>query len=279
MLLRAPTASEYSTRRERFGTLSAETAGVCRRPGPHRPVGLSCAYETELWISTEGLQNTDKVREDFDRLAGLSEESWDHNVHYHDFLLGHLPESCGAALEVGCGTGAFARALSERAGRVTAIDLSPRMVEIARARSDGHPNIEYVVADASSWEFPAERFDCAASIATVHHLPLEPILGEMRDALKPGGTLLLLDLYRARSPADYLVGALGFPASLALGRMKSDGRGAAPELRQAWEEHGRSDIYPTLKEVRRACDAVLPGAEVRRRLLWRYSVIWRKPIP
>lgn len=43
----------------------------------------------------EGLQNTDKVREDFDRLADLSEEGWDHNVHYQDLLLGRLPESAG----------------------------------------------------------------------------------------------------------------------------------------------------------------------------------------
>lgn len=230
-------------------------------------------------ISTEGLQNTDKVRKDFDRLAGLSEEGWDHNVHYHAFLLGRLPESRGAALEVGCGTGAFARALSERAERVTANDLSPRMVEIARDRSEGYSNVEYVVADASSWEFPNEHFDCGASIATVHHLPLEPTLREMRDTLKPGGTLPLLDLYRARSPADYPAGALGFSASLVLRRMKSGGRRESPELRRAWEEHGRSDTYPTLEEVRRVCNAIMPGAEIRRRLLWRYSVIWRKPIP
>lgn len=226
----------------------------------------------------EGLQNTDKVREDFDRLADLSEEGWDHNVHYHDLLLGRLPESRGAALEVGCGTGAFARALSERAERVTAIDLSPRMVEIARNLSEVYPNVEYVVADASSWEFPNEHFDCVASITTVHHLPLEPTLREMRDTLKPGGTLLLLDLYRAHSPADYLAGALAFPASLVLRRMKSGGRREPPGLRQAWEEHGRSDTYPAFEEVRRVCNAIMPGAEVKRRLLWRYSGVWRKPI-
>jgi ubiquinone/menaquinone biosynthesis C-methylase UbiE len=71
------------------------------------------------------------------------------------------------------------------------------MVEVARTRSKEHRNIEYFVADAASWEFPLERFDCVASITTLHHLPLGPMLAKLRDVLKPGGTLLLLDLYRA----------------------------------------------------------------------------------
>src|SRR3712207_2749763 len=89
------------------------------------------------------------VREDFDRIAALSEaEGWDHNVYYHAFLLGRLPGRLNESLEVGCGTGTFARALSKRSDRVLAIDLSPRMVEVAKNRSKGHPNVEYGVADA-----------------------------------------------------------------------------------------------------------------------------------
>ena len=120
----------------------------------------------------DGSAYTDKVREDFDRLADLSESGgWDHNAHYHPFLLKQLPPRLDEALEVGCGTGAFARLLAERCGSVVAIDFSPRMVEVARARSWGHPNVEYVVADAASWEFPQERFDCVVSITTLHHYP------------------------------------------------------------------------------------------------------------
>src|SRR5215213_5075857 len=109
----------------------------------------------------EGSPYTDGVREDFDRLAGLSEGShWDHNAHYHPFLLKQLPERMDEALEVGCGTGTFARLLAERCERLVGVDLSPCMVEVARARSKDHPNVRYVVADAASWEFPPERFDC-----------------------------------------------------------------------------------------------------------------------
>lgn len=177
------------------------------------------------------------------------------------------------------GTGVFARSLAERCERVLAVDLSPRMVEVARDRSKGHPNVEYLVADANSWEFPEERFGCVASITTLHHLPLAPTLRKMAGALRPGGTMLVLDLYRARSAADYIVGAAGFPAGkvIRLAKTGTLSAGGSPELRRTWEEHGETDAYPTLAEVREACKEELPGAKVRRHLLWRYSVVWRKP--
>jgi SAM-dependent methyltransferase len=62
---------------------------------------------------------------------GLSEDGWDHNAHYHAFLLGQLPTRCGQALDVGCGTGSFARLLAGRCDQVLGIDLSPRMVAVA----------------------------------------------------------------------------------------------------------------------------------------------------
>jgi len=58
--------------------------------------------------------STSSVRADFDRIA-LLPESWDHNSELHEFLLAQLPARCEAALEVGCGTGAFSRRLAARA--------------------------------------------------------------------------------------------------------------------------------------------------------------------
>lgn len=228
-------------------------------------------------------RDTRKVRQDFDRIADLSgEDGWDRNSHYHAFLLRQLPPRCSESLEVGCGTGSFARSLAGRSGRVLAVDLSPRMVGVAEVRSGGFPNVEYAVADANSWEFPEERFGCVASIATLHHLPLAPTLRRMGNALRPGGTLLVLDLYEAGSILDLLVGAAGFPASKIIRLAKTGalvGPRQPPGLRRAWDEHYATDRFPTLAEVRDACvEAGLRGARVRRHLLWRYSLVWRKPV-
>ena len=61
------------------------------------------------------------VEADFDRLALLDEEGWTANNQYHSSLLKHVPENCESALEIGCGTGAFARSFGEvlRASRRT----------------------------------------------------------------------------------------------------------------------------------------------------------------
>src|SRR5262245_963786 len=51
-------------------------------------------------------------------------------------------------LDVGCGSGYFAREMASRGARVTAIDISPRMIELAQRRESESPlGIEYDVAD------------------------------------------------------------------------------------------------------------------------------------
>lgn len=52
------------------------------------------------------------IRDDFDRIALVSEDGAAHNDHYHNFLLQQLPSNCQNILEIGCGTGAFARCLA-----------------------------------------------------------------------------------------------------------------------------------------------------------------------
>ena len=221
-------------------------------------------------------QPTSAIRADFDRIALLSRDGWNHNSHYHDFLLQQVPAHCTDVLEIGCGTGAFSRLLARRAERVLALDLSPRMIQIARERSKGYPNIEFQVADAIKWEFPTAHFDCVVSIATLHHLPIEDTLVKMRNALRTNGALIMLDLYQERGLPNGLNALLAVPASAALKLIKTGRLRESREVRAAWVEHGRHDAYPRLSQIRQVCAALLPGAKVRRHLLWRYSIIWNK---
>ncbi|BBD65260.1 type 11 methyltransferase [Nostoc commune NIES-4072] len=134
---------------------------------------------------------TEKIRNDFNRIALHEQEGWNHNNHYHNFLLKQLPSHCENVLDIGCGTGLFSRLLAKRADRVLGIDLSPNMIEIAKQKSRQHPNIDYQVADILQWEFSVKQFDAIVSIATVHHLPLENLLLNLQTALKPGGKLVI----------------------------------------------------------------------------------------
>src|SRR2546423_9738991 len=134
------------------------------------------------------------VEADFDRLALLDDEGWTANNHYHNFLLKHVPQNCKNALEIGCGTGAFARRLAKRCRQVIALDVSCEMIRVARLRSSQFNNLEFQLADAMTWDFPQSQFGYICSIATLHHLQQHELLVKMKDALQPGGVLVILDL-------------------------------------------------------------------------------------
>ena len=224
------------------------------------------------------------IQTDFDRIALVSTDGATQNDHYHNFLLRHFPLKCQNALEIGCGAGAFARLLAKRSQNVLALDLSPEMIRIARECSTKFPNIEFDLADVRDRVFSEDSFDCIATIATLHHLPFREVLVKLKAALKPGGVLLVLDLFepernllRPEGVLDTFSNVLAIPVSVTL-RLIHQGR-LLPrrEVRAAWAEHERHDIYPTMSQVRELCAEILPGAKVRKHLLWRYSIVWQKP--
>ena len=223
------------------------------------------------------------VEKDFDRLALLDDGGWTHNNHYHNFLLRHVPSSCADALDVGCGTGAFSRKLAARSQNVLAIDLSPQMIRVARERAHKFANIDFRIAEVMAMDFPEARFDCVTTIATLHHLPLREVLLKLKQALKPAGVLIVLDLFEPARDLLTTAGLLDTSLNLvAMGvsgalRLAHNGRLQPPrEVRAAWEEHGHTDSYPSMTDLKNLAAEILPGANLRKHLLWRYSLIWRR---
>lgn len=227
-------------------------------------------------MSESGTDLADKIQVDFDRIALLPTSDWNHNSHYHRFLMKHIPPRCTEALDIGCGTGSFSRLLAARSDRVLALDLSPQMIRIAKRRSEEYPNIDFRVADATTWDFSAERFDCIASIAALHHLPLEEMLYKMRRALNNGGSLVILDLLQEAGLRDALTSALAVSVTIGMRLIKNGRFGEPREVQAAWAAHEENDSYLTLFQIRQACASILPGAQVRKHLLWRYSLTWKK---
>lgn len=216
------------------------------------------------------------VEADFDRLALLDEEGWTANNHYHNLLLRHVPKNCEHALEIGCGTGAFARELAKRCRRVVALDLSAEMIRVARSRATQFENLEFRLADAMTWSFPQSHFDFICSIATLHHLEQRELFVKMKDALKPRGVLVVLDLVASRGPIERMLDVIALGVSGGL-RLIHNGRLNPPiEVRKAWEQHGKHDHYPSISQMRALADEILPGSNVKRRLLWRYTLVYQK---
>lgn len=215
-----------------------------------------------------------KVREDFNSIAPFETEKWNRNNYYHDFLLENLPPDCRHALEIGCGIGTFSRLLAERSKTVTAMDLSPKMIEIARSLSASRTNIDFQVADVLKTDLPDEYFDAIVSIATLHHIPLDEVLPKLKSALKPGGKLLILDLSRIGNVNDFIVAGVAFPLSKFLDVFHNGFTRPTREEREAWENHAKTDHYLTLSEAKEVYSRYFEKAVVERRLFFRYSVIW-----
>lgn len=96
-------------------------------------------------------------------------------------------------LDAGCGEGYLSRILAQRGARVTGVDVSPRLIAMARAK-DRDGSINYQVADLSQ-PLPAlqNHFDLVASYFVLNDVcDYEDFLATLASALKPGGRLVLL---------------------------------------------------------------------------------------
>jgi SAM-dependent methyltransferase len=100
-------------------------------------------------------------------------------------------------LEVGCGTGVVARALAPRVGRVTGVEQSPVLLEVAR-RLAGEAGVgdrtEFRVGDAHALDMAAESVDAVVAHTLVSHVtdPLA-VVKEAARVLRRGGTFAVFD--------------------------------------------------------------------------------------
>lgn len=95
-------------------------------------------------------------------------------------------------LEFGCGTGTTALIHAPRVARIDAIDLSSKMIAIARekAETQGTTNVRFETAAFEDWPLPAgdDRYDAVLGLSILHLVAdLDATLARVRQALKPGG--------------------------------------------------------------------------------------------
>ncbi len=113
-------------------------------------------------------------------------------------------------LDVGCGSGYFARRLARAvgtSGRIEGIDLSPESIAYATRR--GPANAAFTVATAQRLPHDDDAFDVVVSSLALHHIEPDQrpaALAEMRRVLRPGGRLLIVEL--GGHPGKGLIGRL-----------------------------------------------------------------------
>ena len=111
-------------------------------------------------------------------------------------LLGSALIPPAEILDLGCGIGGSAGLLRERGFEVTGLDRSGLLLHRARI---GCPEITFLRGDAAALPFEDKAFDGILAECVLSCAGANAVLKECSRVLRPGGTLMLSDLYR-RSP-------------------------------------------------------------------------------
>ena len=143
-------------------------------------------------------QRQEKSKRYFDAVAGrlgkkyCPGRSWE---AVGRLLLALAPRQVYA--DLGAGEGLISQLLAARAKKVIAVDHSPRMVEVGRdlAKRSGLKNLEYRLGDMENPPIRPGSVDVAILSQALHHAVHPPrVLEAAWKILRPGGTLLILDL-------------------------------------------------------------------------------------
>ncbi|NKQ58906.1 class I SAM-dependent methyltransferase [Amycolatopsis sp. K13G38] len=197
---------------------------------------------------------------------------FNHNDHYHPLLLRQVPAHARTALDVGCGTGKFARRLAAAGLAVDALDADAATIEAARALS--LEEISFRHEDVATTRVPEGRYDFISCLASLHHVPFDTVT-RLRRALAPGGVLAVLGLAKPRSlpylAAWLLAGPplnLGARLVVAAGERLNGGPDRTPQAPVR-------DWAMTTTQVRRRSGELLPGSTMRPLMFWRYLLVYR----
>lgn len=142
----------------------------------------------------------------------------------------------GALLDVGTGTGRMAELFAPRASHVTALDKSPEMLRIARARLQHLPadQVELVQGDFTALPFDAGSFDTLLFHQVLHYAQApEQVLAEAARVTRAGGRIAVVD-FAAHDREDlrtqHAHARLGFSDEQMLALLSNAGFAAAPPV-------------------------------------------------
>lgn len=169
---------------------------------------------------------------------------------YDDFYgiaasLAEVSNDRPAVLDLGAGTGLFSSFILQKYAdaRLTLIDLSESMLDVAKNRFENMPNVQYFVGDYTTFDYP-ERYDLVISSLSIHHLSdseKKDLYRKIYSILNRGGIFV---------NADQVLGRTDFLESLYKSDWKTyvEHSGLAPAEINAAYERTKLDKMSTLDE-------------------------------
>lgn len=147
-------------------------------------------------------------------------------------------------LEFGCGTGSTALLHAPHVAAITGIDYSPRMIEIARGKTEDAPNVTFEVSTIEEWEAPDASYDVVMGMSILHLVAdHRAVIAKVGRLLKPGGlfvssTACIGDMTGIAPMLMPLVGALRLVPrvrSLTVDGLEQDLRTVGYKIEERWQ--------------------------------------------
>ncbi len=112
-------------------------------------------------------------------------------------------------MDYGCATSIMSNAIADRVKEIHAIDISPRMIEIAREKAAGYgiQNVHYATTSIFNDSFKSESFNVIIAFRVLHCVADVPsVIDRINELLKPGG--VFISVTTCMGPLKYLAGPL-----------------------------------------------------------------------
>lgn len=111
------------------------------------------------------------------------------------------PRAGQRILDLACGSGVSTVSLASTGARVTGVDFSPGMLEVARERHGDHPRVDFEQGDATDLPFHADTFDAATIQYGLRNVAdPEKAISELFRVVKPGGRVVIAEFSQVENP-------------------------------------------------------------------------------
>lgn len=199
---------------------------------------------------------------------------WNHNDHFHAWILAHLPAERRAALDVGCGRGALLAELAPYFEDVHGVDRDEGMRRAAAGRCIDLPNVRVDATDLADVPGPV---DLVTMVAVLHHLDLDAALRDVRRVLAPGGKLLVVALTVPVTARDHAWDVASMVTNPVIGALRSPWPRPPSGTGGPFAPIPVRDPVLSLDEIAEVARVEMPGARLRHHLGFRSTLEWEKP--
>ena len=117
----------------------------------------------------------------------------------HDVVMALALKPTETIADIGAGTGYFARRFALHAGKVYAVDIDEKLLDIVR--KDAPKNLEAVLASPDDSRLPERSIDTIFFCDVLHHIENRPAYySRLAKVLKPGGRIVVVDFFKKELP-------------------------------------------------------------------------------